>query len=78
MMNLLGAIFSGLLIGALARYFYPGAVPMGWGMTILLGVGGSLLAGLFTASRSPGGASWPTRPTSRISSARPPMRRASR
>lgn len=55
MMNLLGAIFSGLLIGALARYFYPGAVPMGWGMTILLGVGGSLLAGLFTASRAPGG-----------------------
>ena len=46
MLNLIGAIFSGLIIGALARFFYPGAVEMGWGMTILLGVGGSLLAGL--------------------------------
>ena len=48
MLNLIGAIFSGLIIGALARFFYPGAVEMGWGMTILLGVGGSLLAGLVT------------------------------
>jgi uncharacterized membrane protein YeaQ/YmgE (transglycosylase-associated protein family) len=45
MFNLIGAIFSGLFIGALARFFYPGAVDMGWGMTILLGIGGSLLAG---------------------------------
>jgi uncharacterized membrane protein YeaQ/YmgE (transglycosylase-associated protein family) len=45
MFNLIGAIFSGLFIGALARFFYPGAVEMGWGMTILLGIGGSLLAG---------------------------------
>jgi uncharacterized membrane protein YeaQ/YmgE (transglycosylase-associated protein family) len=46
MFNVIGAIISGLFVGALARWFYPGAVPMGWGMTILLGVGGSLLAGL--------------------------------
>ncbi|MES2493775.1 MAG: GlsB/YeaQ/YmgE family stress response membrane protein [Pseudomonadota bacterium] len=46
MFNLIGAIISGLVIGGLARYFYPGAVPMGWLTTILLGVGGSLLAGL--------------------------------
>ena len=46
MFNLIGAIISGLFVGALARYFYPGAVEMGWPMTILLGVGGSLLAGL--------------------------------
>ncbi len=49
MLNIIGAIFSGLLIGALARWFYPGDVPMGWGMTILLGVGGSLLAGLLAS-----------------------------
>jgi len=49
MFNLIGAIFSGLFIGALARWFYPGGVEMGWGMTILLGVGGSLLAGLITS-----------------------------
>ena len=46
MFNLIGAIISGLFVGALARWFYWGDVPMGWGMTILLGVGGSLLAGL--------------------------------
>lgn len=46
MFNVIGAIISGLFVGALARWFYPGTVPMGWGMTILLGVGGSLLAGL--------------------------------
>ncbi len=46
MFNLIGAIFSGLFIGALARFFYPGVIEMGIGMTILLGVGGSLLAGL--------------------------------
>jgi uncharacterized membrane protein YeaQ/YmgE (transglycosylase-associated protein family) len=46
MFNVIGAIISGLFVGALARWFYPGAVDLGWGMTILLGVGGSLLAGL--------------------------------
>jgi uncharacterized membrane protein YeaQ/YmgE (transglycosylase-associated protein family) len=49
MFNIIGAIISGLIIGALARYFYPGAVPMGWIATILLGIGGSLLAGLVTS-----------------------------
>jgi uncharacterized membrane protein YeaQ/YmgE (transglycosylase-associated protein family) len=48
MFNLIGAVIAGLFVGALARLFYPGAVEMGWGMTILLGVGGSLLAGLIT------------------------------
>ena len=46
MINIIGAIISGLFVGALARWFYPGAVEMGWAMTTLLGVGGSLLAGL--------------------------------
>lgn len=46
MLNILGAIVTGLVVGALARLFYPGAVEMGWIATILLGVGGSLLAGL--------------------------------
>lgn len=46
MFNLIGAIISGLVIGALARLFYPGHVPMGWIMTILLGIGGSVLATL--------------------------------
>lgn len=54
MLNIIGAIVSGLIVGALARFFYPGAVEMGWIATILLGIGGSLLAGL-VASRGSGG-----------------------
>ena len=49
MFNIIGAIVSGLVIGALARLFYPGAVEMGWVATIGLGIGGSLLAGLITS-----------------------------
>lgn len=49
MLNIIGAIFSGLIIGVLARFFYPGAVEMGWIATILLGIGGSLVAGLITS-----------------------------
>lgn len=48
MLNILGAIISGLMVGALARWFYPGAVDMSWLTTIALGIGGSLLAGLLT------------------------------
>jgi len=40
MINIIGAILSGLFIGILARFFYPGAVQMGWIATILLGIGG--------------------------------------
>jgi len=39
------AIF-GLVIGLLARFFYPGAQHMGWIATILLGVGGSFVGGI--------------------------------
>ena len=46
MLNILSALIAGLIVGALARWFYPGAVTMGWLETILLGIGGSLLAGL--------------------------------
>lgn len=49
MLNVIGAIVGGLFVGALARWFYPGAVNMGWIETFLLGIGGSLLAGLVTS-----------------------------
>jgi uncharacterized membrane protein YeaQ/YmgE (transglycosylase-associated protein family) len=52
MLNIIGAIISGLVIGALARYFYPGVVDMSWIATILLGIGGSLVAGLVTSRGS--------------------------
>jgi uncharacterized membrane protein YeaQ/YmgE (transglycosylase-associated protein family) len=38
--------FSGLIIGALGRLAIPGRNPMGIGMTMLCGIGGSLLGGL--------------------------------
>lgn len=52
MFNIIGAIISGLVIGVLARFFYPGDVPMSWIATILLGIGGSLVAGLVTSRGS--------------------------
>lgn len=48
MLNIIGAIVGGLIVGILARFFYPGAVEMGWIATIALGIAGSLLAGLVT------------------------------
>ncbi|MCW3031554.1 MAG: hypothetical protein JWM66_1687 [Solirubrobacterales bacterium] len=38
----------GLIVGALARLLLPGPDPMGVGATILLGIAGSFLAGLFS------------------------------
>lgn len=44
-MAILGTILVGLIVGALARFLLPGAQKMGWILTCLLGIGGSLLAG---------------------------------
>lgn len=49
MLTIIGAIVSGLIVGVLARFFYPGVVPMGWLATIGLGIAGSLFAGLVTS-----------------------------
>jgi len=35
-------------VGVLARWFYPGAVPMVWWMTMLLGIAGSIVGGLIS------------------------------
>lgn len=43
---LFALVVSGLVIGALGRLAIPGRNPMGIGMTILLGIGGSLIGGL--------------------------------
>lgn len=43
---ILGLIVSGLIVGALGRLAIPGPNPMSIGMTILVGIGGSLIAGL--------------------------------
>jgi uncharacterized membrane protein YeaQ/YmgE (transglycosylase-associated protein family) len=44
-MGLIGTLVVGLIVGAIARFIMPGEQKMGWIMTILLGVGGSFLAG---------------------------------
>lgn len=38
----------GLIVGALARLLLPGPDPMGIGATILLGIAGAFIAGLFS------------------------------
>ena len=43
-MGIIGTIFIGLIVGLLARFLKPGDDRMGWIMTILLGIGGSLAA----------------------------------
>jgi uncharacterized membrane protein YeaQ/YmgE (transglycosylase-associated protein family) len=40
--------FAGLFIGALARLLLPGPDPMGIGMTVLVGLAGTCIAGLFS------------------------------
>jgi uncharacterized membrane protein YeaQ/YmgE (transglycosylase-associated protein family) len=44
-MGLVWMVIVGLVVGALARFFYPGTVPMGWIGTTLLGIVGSLVGG---------------------------------
>ncbi len=46
-MGLIGTLFVGLIVGAIARFLMPGDQKMGWIMTMLVGVGGSLVAGYF-------------------------------
>lgn len=43
-MGIIGTIFIGLIVGLIARFLKPGSDSMGWILTILLGIGGSLAA----------------------------------
>jgi len=54
MLNVLSAIVVGLIVGVLARFFYPGAVNMSLLWTMILGIAGSLLAGLLTSRGASG------------------------
>jgi len=49
--NLLSMILGGLITGLVARWLYPASLHMGLGKTILLGIGGSLVAGLAASWR---------------------------
>ena len=43
MMDWIWTIIVGLIVGGLARLIMPGKDPMGWAMTIVLGIVGALL-----------------------------------
>ena len=60
-MHIIWTIFIGLIVGLVARFLKPGDDSMGWIMTILLGIGGSLAAtyggqalGIYHAGQSAG------------------------
>jgi uncharacterized membrane protein YeaQ/YmgE (transglycosylase-associated protein family) len=44
-MGIIGTIVVGLIVGAIARFLLPGEQKMGWILTGLLGIGGSVAAG---------------------------------
>ena len=48
-MGIIGTIIVGFIVGVLARFFYPGAVPMGFLLTVALGIGGSLFGGIISS-----------------------------
>jgi uncharacterized membrane protein YeaQ/YmgE (transglycosylase-associated protein family) len=56
-MSIVWMIIVGFIVGVLARFFYPGAIAMGFWMTTLLGVAGSLVGGVISSLifRSDGG-----------------------
>jgi len=54
MTGIISMLVVGLIVGALARFFYPGAVPMGWIGTIVLGIVGSFVGGLIGSLFSKG------------------------
>ena len=44
LMSIIATIFIGLVVGLVARFLKPGNDPLGWIMTIVLGIAGSFLA----------------------------------
>lgn len=44
-MSIIGSIIIGLIVGVIAKLLHPGKDPGGFIISILLGLGGSLLAG---------------------------------
>ena len=48
-LGIIGMIIVGFIVGLLARFFYPGAISLGFWMTVLLGVGGSLVGGVLAS-----------------------------
>jgi uncharacterized membrane protein YeaQ/YmgE (transglycosylase-associated protein family) len=45
-MSIISMIVVGFIVGVLARFFYPGAVAMGFWATVILGIVGSFIGGV--------------------------------
>jgi len=45
-MSIISMIVVGFIVGVLARFFYPGAVVMGFWATVILGIVGSFIGGV--------------------------------
>lgn len=61
-MHIIRMIIVGLIVGILARFFYPGAVHMGLIMSAILGIAGSFLAGFIGSLLQPGTKDSPLHP----------------
>jgi uncharacterized membrane protein YeaQ/YmgE (transglycosylase-associated protein family) len=47
--GIIGLIIVGFIVGVLAKWIYPGAINLGFWMTTLLGIGGSLIGGVISS-----------------------------
>ena len=68
MVQVIGTIIVGFIVGALARWVYPGPVPMGFIASVLLGIGGSLVGGAIPRVFSKGRSAQPFTPAGLIGS----------
>lgn len=66
--QVISTIIVGFIVGALARWVYPGPVPMGFIASVLLGIGGSLVGGAIPRLFSGGKAARPFAPAGMIGS----------
>jgi uncharacterized membrane protein YeaQ/YmgE (transglycosylase-associated protein family) len=46
MLHIIWSIIVGFIVGAIAHFFVPGAGPLGFWITSLVGIGGSIVGGL--------------------------------
>ena len=46
MLHIIWMIIVGFIVGVIARFVYPGAVAMGFWLTVVLGIVGSIVGGL--------------------------------
>jgi uncharacterized membrane protein YeaQ/YmgE (transglycosylase-associated protein family) len=68
MLGYIWMAFVGLIVGILARFFYPGTVHLNWIWSIVLGIAGAFLAGLVVQLISPSARQRPFHPAGFIAS----------